>query len=281
MFQVKKMSVEDLALAVRLTNTMNWELSKDDFKFMMELNPDGCFVLLSDSKRVGIATTISFDKTGWLGNLIVKESSRERGGGSLLVRHAINHLIKKDVQTIGLYSYIDKIPFYRRFGFKYNTEFIALKGKGFSDSTSTRTCLREARKENIQEIVNLDNHYFGASRRKLLEKIILNPNNVCFICIENKQILGFVMAKVYERMAEVGPLVCQRGCSDVANDLLKTILNVLEGVEVFIFIPKNEFTILKLLIKSGFREMFRVARMFYGSPLIKDCIYLAESLERG
>ena len=63
MFQVKKMSLEDLTLAVRLTDTMNWELSKDDFKFMMELNPDGCFTLLHDSKKVGISTTIRFDNT--------------------------------------------------------------------------------------------------------------------------------------------------------------------------------------------------------------------------
>ena len=275
------MSVEDYYFAVRLTDTMNWELSKDDFKFMMELNPDGCFVLLHDSKKVGISTTIRFDNAGWIGNLIVKESYRERGGGSLLVRHSINHLIKKDVQTIGLYSYIDKIPFYKRFGFKYNTELLVLKGEGFPESKLNRACLRKAGKENIQEIVNLDNHCFGASRRKLLEKIILNPDNVCFTSIENKQIIGFVMAKINEQMAEVGPLVCQRGRNIVANNLLKAILNELEGIEVFIFIPKNELSILNLLFKSGFREMFRVARMFYGHPIVKDCIYLAESLERG
>lgn len=91
MFQVKKMTTKDFDFAVRLTDTMNWQLTEEDFEFMLRLEPEGCSVLLHNSRRVGILTTISFDKTGWIGNVIVDEDCRKRGAGSLLVKHAMDY----------------------------------------------------------------------------------------------------------------------------------------------------------------------------------------------
>ncbi|MFQ6075221.1 MAG: GNAT family N-acetyltransferase [Candidatus Bathyarchaeia archaeon] len=273
------MSVEDFAFAVRLTDTMNWNLVEDDFEFMMELEPDGCFVALDDSERIGLATTISFGKVGWLGNVIVSENHRGRGAGSLLVRHSIKYLTNKHVETVGLYAYNDRVPFYRRLGFEYDSGFVVLKGKGFSSPAGAH--LREAGKEDIQEVIDHDHFCFGALRRKLLEPILLDTDNLCYISMEDRRMSGFVVAKVYEGMAEVGPLVCRRGRSDIATGLLKTTLNRLEGLEVSMCVPEKESAILDTLMGFGFSEDFRVARMFYGHPVIKDCIYVAESLERG
>ncbi len=279
MFQVKNMTAEDFLFAVRITDTMNWQMAEKDFEFMLKLEPKGCFVLLYNSERVGIVTTVSFDKVGWLGNLIVDEAHRKRGAGTLLARHAVKYLTSKKVETIGLYAYIDKIPFYKRLGFEYDSEFIVLKGRGFSSQTTAN--LREAKKEDIQDIINCDKNCFGASRRKLLELILLDKNNSCYVSLENGQMLGYAMAKVYEDMAELGPLVCVQGRNDVAIDLLKANLNRLNGLGVSTCVPKREFTILNMLMKSGFTEGFRVARMFFKPRIFKDCICIAESLERG
>jgi GNAT superfamily N-acetyltransferase len=279
MFHVKNMSLEDLEFAVRITDSMSWNLVEEDFKFMMHLEPDGCFVLLSDSERVGIATTISFNKVGWLGNIIVSESHRKLGAGSLLVRHCVKYLASKNVETVGLYSYIDKVPFYRRLGFEYNSEFTVLKGKGFS--SPPKAGLREVTKENIQEVIDYDQSCFGASRRKLLEPILLDPHNLCYMSIEDGRISGYAAAKVYEEMAEIGPLVCRQGRNNIAIDLLKATLNRLRGFEVSMCVPKKENTILNMLKRAKFSENFRVAKMFLGPPVVKDCIYMAESLERG
>lgn len=279
MFHVKNMSAEDFGFAVRLTDTMGWNLVEEDFEFVMELEPDGCFVLLDDSERIGLATTISLGKVGWLGNVIVSKTHWERGAGSLLVRHSVKYLKNKDVETIGLYAYIDKVPFYRRLGFEYDSEFVVLKGRGSSSPAGAR--LREARKNDIREIIDLDRLCFGASRRKLLEPLLLDSRNLCYVSIEDGQVLGFVVAKVYEGMAEVGPLVCRQGCKDIAIDLLKATLNKLEGYEISMCVPEEESTILDTLMRLGFSEVFRVARMFYGAHIVNGCIYVAESLERG
>lgn len=279
MFYVKKMSAEDFEFAVRLTDSQDWNFVEEDFKFMVKLEPEGCFVLFDNSEKIGIVTSISFGKIGWLGNLIIEEKHQKKGAGSLLVRRVIDYLKSKNVKTVGLYSYIDTIPFYEKHGFEYDSDFLVLEGRAFS--SPVETSLIEARKEDFQKVIDYDYICFGASRRKLLEAIFGNSDNLCYLSIEDGQIFGYIMAKVYKGMAEIGPLMCERRRSQTAIDLVKTILNKLEGFKITFCIPKKESVILDFLTKFGIRERFRVARMFFKSPNIKECTYLAESLERG
>ena len=118
---------EDFAFATNLANTMDWNMAVEDFQFMTSLEPGGCFVLFDDSKRIGIATSNSYGKVGWFGNLIVKEEYRGKGAGSQLVKHAINYLHGKGVETIGLYAYPNLIGFYSNLGFRYDEDFSVLK----------------------------------------------------------------------------------------------------------------------------------------------------------
>ena len=279
MFYIKKMSFGDLEFAVQITDQMSWNFVKEDFKFMMGLEPEGCFVLLYDSERVGIATAVCFGEIGWFGNFVVDESHRNRGAGSILVKHAVKYLKSRSVETIGLYAYIDKIPFYKRLGFKYDSEFVVLEGKGLPQPSKLN--LRKVQNENIQDVVDYDCSCFGGSRKKLLDSILLNSVNTCYLCIEDGQMIGYGVAKVYGEVAELGPLVCKKGRDDVAIKLLRANLNGLEGFEVSTCVPKKELAIINMSRENGFREKFRVARMFLGSPIARDCIYVAESLERG
>jgi GNAT superfamily N-acetyltransferase len=273
------MSPEDFEFAVQITDPMNWNLTAGDFEFMVELEPDGSFVLFEDSKRIGLATAVNFGSVAWFGNLIVDESHRGKGAGTQLVRHSIAYLTSKHVETIGLYAYMDRIPFYERLGFKYDSEFTVLNGKG--SYLPVKPAAREANSQDLQEIVEFDNSCFGACRRKLLEPIILDPGNLCDIYAEQERMVGYAVAKVYRHMAEIGPLVCQKGREDVALNLLGAALNRLEGYGVTMYVPNKESTILNSLKMLGFAESFHVARMFSGPPLTKDCICMAESLERG
>lgn len=279
MFQIKQMSFEDLAFATQITDQMSWNLTTEDFRFMLELEPEGCFVLFYYSERAGIATSVSFGKIGWFGNFIVDESHRNKGAGSMLVKHAVKYLKSRNSETIGLYAYIDKIRFYERLGFKYDSEFLVLEGKDFPQLSMSN--LRKVQNKNIQNVIDYDCFCFGGSRKKLLESIFRNSANTGYLCIEEGQMVGYCFAKVYGEMAELGPLVCKKGRDDVAMKLLSTNLNGLNGLEVSMCVPKKELTIIDMLRGNGFKQKFRVARMFLGSPIARDCIYVAESLERG
>jgi GNAT superfamily N-acetyltransferase len=279
MFRVKIMSEQDFPFAVQLTDEMDWDMVEEDFTFMKRLEPEGCFVLFADQERTGVATTVSFGEKGWFGNLIVKEKHRGRGAGSLLVEHSLNYLRSRDVKTIGLYAYIDKVNFYERLGFKYDSRFIVLKGKGFSSAVDAS--VSEAGRKDTQQIIDYDSVCFGASRRKILEAILNDPNNVGYKSTRNGRMVGYALAKVYDGVADVGPLICPEGCSDLAINLLEAVLNRLKDTEVSLCVPEKERKILSILLKNRFAEKFRVVRMFFGEDSFTNCIYVAESLERG
>jgi GNAT superfamily N-acetyltransferase len=278
-FEIRKMKTSDFSFAVRIANTMNWYMTEEDFELAVKLESEGCFVLFHGKERLGIATNINFGKVGWFGNLVVKEESRRKGAGRLLLKHSIEYLKKKSVSTIGLYAYPHLVKFYESFGFESDIEFSVLKGK--TELRSNRRTQKKANKLDTPQILDFDYQCLGVDRKKLLKSILLGKNNLCFISTANNVLTGYVMAKVQGRTAEVGPLLCRANHSKEAIGLLKTILTNLTGLEVFIYISKKEMTLLKALYKAGLTEDFQVVRMFLGNPIASSCIYTAESLERG
>ncbi len=273
------MTADDFPFATKLANTMNWNMTTEDFQFARSLEPQGCFVLYDGAKRVGIATCIGYGKMGWFGNLIVKEEYRNRGAGSFLVKHAIDYLQGKGAETIGLYAYPELTGFYSSLGFRQDEDFSVLHAQAL-ESSATET-LQSVRTQNIAAIVEFDRRYFGGDRRRLLEPIILEEGNLSYYVSEDNAVVGYVAATVYEKTAWVGPLICKEGNLAVAVSLLKAVFGKLRGKSVYVVLPKKEDALADVFFRVGFREDFFVSRMFLGRAVAENCIYMAESLERG
>jgi predicted N-acetyltransferase YhbS len=278
MLHVENMTHEDFNFAVDVANTMNWDMAEEDFDFNLKLEPKGCFVLFEDSERIGIVTTISFGKVGWFGNLIVSENHRGKGAGTLLARHAISYLEAKKVKTVGLYSYFNAIPFYHKLGFKDDKEFIVLRKNG--RPSRSISLARHAVKSEVQKIVEFDLRCLGFSRAKLLKPLLLN-SNLTSVAVDNGNLVGYSIAKVYDDTAQIGPVVCTEGRVEKAVDLVHAVVDRLKSYEISVCIPERQKALLDMLIQQGFHEDFRVARMFLGEPLGDGCVFAAESLERG
>jgi len=283
MFRIEKMQPENFPFAVELANTMGWNMGEIDFAFNLKMDPDGCFILKQNSRAVGIATCINYGKVGWFGNLIIQEGYRRRGAGTLLVNHAVKHLRNAGVATVGIYAYPHLIKFYGDIGFQPNAEFIVLKAKTISPQRSegNNDNIKPLTTQQIVQAIKLDAGCFGAKREKLLEPILKNKNNCCFVVEERKGILGFAAAKVYDEMAEIGPLVCRGNFESIAETLLLNVFTRLSGLETYACLPSSATRLVDAASRAGFKEEFKMTRMFLGSPVQKDCIYLPESLERG
>jgi len=278
---VEKMRSKDFSFSVELANTMNWNMTAADFEFNLALEPNGCFTLLENSKPIGIATCISYGRIGWFGNLVVNQTYRKRGAGTFLINHAVNYLKNAGATTIGLYAYQQLTGFYGKIGFKRDVDFVVLKADRVSVLSGNTGKLKALEPQDVPAIVDFDGYCFGASRKKLLEPILKNKGNPCYFAAEGSEIVGYVAAKVFDEMVEVGPLVCRRNHPGIAAELFKAVLGKLEGLESYIYLPASETALLDTAFKIGFREEFRLARMFLGSAVAEDCVYVAESLERG
>jgi ribosomal protein S18 acetylase RimI-like enzyme len=279
MFHVEKIKPADFPFAVQLSNTMNWNMTIDDFELAAELEPEGCFILLQDAERLGIATTVSFGKVGWFGNLIVKEKYRRKGAGSLLLRHALDYLQGRGVETVGLYAYTHLIEFYKSFGFKVDEDFLVLQGKPVSREAAKTP--RKIQEQDFSALIDFDSQCFGARRTRLLEHIFREKRNLCYVSVNDDRIKGYAAAKIFGEMVEVGPLLCRRNHVDDALMLLETILSQFKKLGVFMCVPAKETALLDWLSEAGFHRDFQVARMFLGPAVASNCLYVAESLERG
>jgi N-acetylglutamate synthase-like GNAT family acetyltransferase len=283
MLHIEKMTTKDFPYAVDLANTMDWNMTDADFEFNMKMEPNGCFVLKDNSKPIGVATCISYGKIGWFGNLIVEQAYRKQGAGSRLVKHAIDYLKSVDVTTVGLYAYQHLTKFYGNIGFQSNVDFTFLKAQSISSVTFPKKVakLTTLTQKNIPRIIEFDAGCFGAERGKLLKTILKNKNNLCYVVEESGKVVGFVAAKVYDGLAEVGPMAYSNSHTEFVELLLSSILLKLKGSEAYLCMPSSNMALLALADKFGFKEEFKLTRMFLGAPIQTDCIYFAESLERG
>ncbi len=279
MFHVEKMKAEDFPFAVELANTMEWNMAESDFEFMSALEPNGCFVLFEGDARVGIATCISYEKVGWFGNLAVTEEKRRRGAGTMLLNHAVDHLRKRRVETVGLYAYQHLIDLYQNVGFKPQDEFAVLNGK--TVPVEVARVVTKAKITDVPELLRFVKRCRGEEFRKLIGPLLASKNNLSYVVSDRDEIVGFALAKVFDEMAELGPMLCKPDREDVGADLLRTILQKLGGIDVSAYVPANQEIILETLRAAGMKEGFRVTRMFLGPIPPENCIYLPESLERG
>jgi hypothetical protein len=196
------------------------------------------------------------------------------------VKHAADYLRSVGVSSVGLYAYEHLIDFYGNLGFRRDRDFLVLRANNVAGS-DPKEKTKAVGSSDLKRIIEFDRGCFGVSRERLLTQIIRKRANTTFVAKENGQFVGYGTTKVYQEMAEVGPLACLSTHPWVALELMDSLLNKIRGKEAYMCLPLIETALLDLATEFGFTKTFSVARMFLGSPFAQDCIYIAESLERG
>ena len=276
---VRTMRRTDFAQCVALTDLMNWGLVDEDFNFMVNLEAEGCFVAARENDILGLVTSVSFGKLGWIGNVIVSPKERKKGVGVALVSKAIEYLKNRGVETIGLYAYKNVVPFYKNLGFSPSSEYSWMICENSCWSGPEYSPLR---KTDFPAIVEFDEACFGGTRMRLLKAIYESPYGLCCNLLEGTSSKAYLMAVKSDVSAEIGPWLCRKGYEEEAFQLLKSMGRELHGLETHIGLPTARHDLIGFVTDLGFRENFRVVRMYHGPhPQDKECILAMESLERG
>ena len=163
-------TLDDVPFALSQCRREQWDNTCEVIQLGINQNPDGCFIGECDNQAVGMVTTISYSRSGWIGNLIVDPDHRRRGIGELLMRRGIEFLERAKVKSIYLEADPLGVNVYRRLGFsgQYNSpRFIKTPPHEFE--CETESAISPATIDLIEEF---DASRFGDNRSRFLRGLL-------------------------------------------------------------------------------------------------------------
>ena len=248
--KIERFTHNDIETFLCYASAENWISTEWELEFLLGSFPEGCFKCVADGLPIAFVTSIKYDKSGWVGNLIVKESLRGKGIGSSLMAKALEALRRAGAETVWLTASTDGKPFYERFGFCELDVIDRWKGKGLQGSAKPNCGI------SLGEAINMDCLAWGDRRDALLSaaftrgKVFGAPG-------------GFLVMQGDGALVQGGPWICtDRGRAPM---LLESALAENAGTdEIAIDVPGKNSAASSLLLSRGFAVAGRTSLMFSG-----------------
>ncbi len=268
MLSIRSLTRQDIDVVVMFTEREGWGHMALDISRYLEWDPKGCFVAERNTKIVGHVFSINYEKTGWIGLLVVHPNHRGQGIGTKLMTIAMNYLKDLGVETIRLEAVPEAITLYQRLGFKREIDSFRfckeLKQKK-TQISSLKEKIRLVEKEDLEEIATFDLKYFGANRLKILKCLHEDYPEYCFVSKEKETIMGYVMSRKTSKGYWLGPWICNPKSPNIAKKLALSCMCLFDGdSELRLGMLAANSIGTQLIRKLGFRLTSKSIRMFWG-----------------
>lgn len=269
MVDFRVMGPDDLGYFMQLMDMVGWGMTPDDYSRMLEFSPDGLFIASIDGVDLGIVSTVNYGKIAWIGNLVVLPESRGKGIGAALMNHSMRYLFDAGVESIRLDGVQLAVPLYRRLGFK--DEYWSLRYVGVA-SRNDVSGVEPMVSSNLKIVGDYDESVFKGSRHEIIEYTYDKNPELAFTAWDGDRLVGYIMAKHGKTNIKIGPWISES--PDVAEKLLKSVMNEVDGSDLWVGLPESNKASMEILEKHGFTPIQSSLRMCYG-----DCSKV-EDVER-
>jgi GNAT superfamily N-acetyltransferase len=260
--KIRVMTIRDFDFVMRLQETVGWGNTRADAERSLYYEPEGCFIASVKDVDVGIVNSFLYDDVGFIGNLIVLPDARGTGIGASLMRKAIERLTSNGAKTIRLDSVQKAIPLYERLGFK--GEYWSLRYTGVATKAEYEDILPMTKKD-LDQVMKLDQRYFGLKRVQKLERVFNDFPEFCFTASKDGEIKGFIMGKSGSSNLRVGPWICDSKHVELAEPLLNALTSKVVGSRLWVGIPELNKTSIQIVEGKGLKQMQASLRMCYGT----------------
>ena len=229
-----------------------WICDPWEFAFLLNSFPQGCWTAVRHGVAVGFVTAARYEKSGWIGNLLVRKEMRGRGQGRALFERALHSLEHAGAETVWLTASLDGQPLYEKLGFAAVDRIIRWRGRsgGHAGRRQLATYSLEAMEET-------DRMGWGDCRGELL------------LAIAERGIVmhgadGFCILQVTGERVQLGPWGCRQ--PEIAESLLQ---QALEGsspsAEIVLDAPESNRDASEILERHGFSPCGATTLMYRGS----------------
>ena len=277
------MTDADIDFGMRLKTAAGWNQRPADWKRLIRLEPEGCFVLENDGVPVGTVTTTLYEKRlAWIGMVLVSPDARRKGYGTELLKAAMNYCEAQRVEVIKLDATPLGKKLYDTLG--YHDEYRLKRVQGLGSLHAFEN-VRMMRAVDLWEVVQLDIGFFGVSRQRLLEALFEENPTLSFIAHKpgSSEIVGYLFARPGQTASQIGPWIAKE--PSAAEELLKAALNTLAGQALFLDVLQQVNPYAEAIVtRYGFTQQREFIRMFYGKNLFPGRpaeIYAICGVEKG
>jgi GNAT superfamily N-acetyltransferase len=228
---------EDIEEFLALAAGEGWVCDPWEFDFLLGQFPAGCLVAREGEESVGFVTSIRHDVSGWIGNLIVRSGFRERGIGSLLMRHALDALAEAGAETVWLTASRQGKPIYERLDFSVVDVVNRWVGKGLWNGAGNRHVC------DLSAILEMDRAGWGDRRESLIAAVL--ERGRIYIADDS-----FLICQPCGSSVQIGPW---GGTGFSAPHLLEeALLEAGKGTKVVLDVPIRNTWQTSLLLGRGF-----------------------------
>jgi GNAT superfamily N-acetyltransferase len=263
---IRGMTVADIPLGMRLKEQAGWNQVESDWRRLLDLQPDGCFVAELDGVPAGTVTTCRFGLVAWVAMMLVDKSFRSHGIGRALMSRALNDLDSAGIRTIRLDATPLGRPLYESLDFVPEATFA--RYVGILPPADEPPKLNGMRASDVVEgLTALDLHVTGTDRGRLLLRLADEYPSSLRVAIEAGEIAGFLLARPGSKSRRIGPCIASERAGPL---LLDDARRMYAGEEVTIDSPIDNAPAVALAGSWGLGVSGLLTRMGRGAAVKED-----------
>jgi GNAT superfamily N-acetyltransferase len=248
---IRQMQFSDLDFAAECIVLEGWKSEgPEEFEGFLAYNPNGCFIVEENSKRIGLGVAINYGELGFLGEIVVIKEKRGRGHGSRLVKHAIQYLHSRGVKCILLDSLPFAVSLYERFGFRKICRSLRFSG---NVQSSPNSHVRNMESGDLKTVIKIDRDAFGGDREFFLKRRFYMYPRLCKILGFGKEMIGFIMGRPGRGIYWIGPWVISKEI-DHPEDLLRALAMGTNNLKLLLGVLEMNKRAVKKIHSLGFVE---------------------------
>jgi GNAT superfamily N-acetyltransferase len=203
---IRGMTVADIPLGMRLKEQAGWNQVEGDWRRLLDLQPDGCYVAELNGIPAGTVTTCRFGLVAWVAMMLVDKSFRSKGIGRALMSRALDVLDSAGIRTIRLDATPLGRPLYESLDFVAEATFARYLGVlPPADGPPRRNEIRGP--EVVERLSALDLHVTGTDRGRLLLRLADEYPDSLRVAFEAGEIAGFLLARPGSKARRIGPCI--------------------------------------------------------------------------
>lgn len=257
---------DDIEPFLSLAVSEGWICDPWELAFHLQTFPQGCFTARRGGAPLAFVTSFRHDRSGWIGNLVVRREMRGNGIGPALMERAMGSLQAAGVETVWLTASEAGKRLYERIGFKGAGAIRRWVGRGAGSAGKQR------KGSSLQPILSMDRLCWGDARERLLTALLERGNSWCADA-------GFLITQAGVDGLQIGPWGCMD--EETASGLLALALATAgNGKRVFLDLPEANAAAERILRRHGFKIKGSTGLMYLGAtPAFEaDRIYALASM---